>query len=217
MRLLHLSDLHFGRPSVPGQLEALARIIEREHFEVVVVSGDVSQRTRTARVHCGAQIHRGGDAARTGVRRAGKSRCGLGDGADGPGAADRALHAIPEVCRRRAGACAPGRWRHFRRAQLGAWYPRLYADHAPATCRSGGRFAGRSGRGRGRCSRPRPRETSRCSCFITTCSAGGCRTDGGSRRARRRSAKRRARAPISCCAATITKHASRKFMRTGAV
>lgn len=46
-RLLHVSDLHFGTPSVPAQVEALESLIEHERFDVIVISGDLSQRTRT--------------------------------------------------------------------------------------------------------------------------------------------------------------------------
>jgi 3',5'-cyclic AMP phosphodiesterase CpdA len=45
-RLLHVSDLHFGKPSVLVQVEALEAIVERERFDVIVISGDLSQRTR---------------------------------------------------------------------------------------------------------------------------------------------------------------------------
>lgn len=47
MRLLHVSDLHCGTPSVPEQVAALERIVERAPFDVIVISGDLSQRTRT--------------------------------------------------------------------------------------------------------------------------------------------------------------------------
>jgi 3',5'-cyclic AMP phosphodiesterase CpdA len=47
LRLLHVSDLHFGTPSVPEQVEALEEIIAREPLDAIVVSGDISQRTRT--------------------------------------------------------------------------------------------------------------------------------------------------------------------------
>jgi 3',5'-cyclic AMP phosphodiesterase CpdA len=46
MRLLHISDLHFGRPAVPAQIEAIEALIQRERFDVVAVSGDLSQRAR---------------------------------------------------------------------------------------------------------------------------------------------------------------------------
>jgi 3',5'-cyclic AMP phosphodiesterase CpdA len=46
-RLLHISDLHFGKPSVPAQVGALEATIAGEPFDAIVVSGDISQRTRT--------------------------------------------------------------------------------------------------------------------------------------------------------------------------
>jgi 3',5'-cyclic AMP phosphodiesterase CpdA len=46
-RLLHVSDLHFGTPSVPEQVQALEAIISKESFDAIVVSGDLSQRSRT--------------------------------------------------------------------------------------------------------------------------------------------------------------------------
>ena len=46
-RILHVSDLHFGAPSVAVQVEALERIIVAEHFDAIVVSGDLSQRSRS--------------------------------------------------------------------------------------------------------------------------------------------------------------------------
>ena len=46
LRIFHVSDLHFGRPFVPEQIEAIERQIERERYDVVAVSGDVSQRAR---------------------------------------------------------------------------------------------------------------------------------------------------------------------------
>lgn len=45
-RILHVSDLHFGHPSVPAQIEALEAIIAREPFDVIVISGDLTQRQR---------------------------------------------------------------------------------------------------------------------------------------------------------------------------
>lgn len=46
LRILHVSDLHFGTPSVPKQVEALEGFIEREPLDAIVISGDLSQRTR---------------------------------------------------------------------------------------------------------------------------------------------------------------------------
>jgi 3',5'-cyclic AMP phosphodiesterase CpdA len=44
--VFHVSDLHFGRPAVPAQIEAIERTILDEKFDVVAVSGDFSQRAR---------------------------------------------------------------------------------------------------------------------------------------------------------------------------
>jgi 3',5'-cyclic AMP phosphodiesterase CpdA len=44
--VFHVSDLHFGRPAVPAQIEAIEAIIQGEKFDVVAVSGDLSQRAR---------------------------------------------------------------------------------------------------------------------------------------------------------------------------
>ncbi|MCC7051694.1 MAG: metallophosphoesterase [Gemmatimonadaceae bacterium] len=46
-RILHVSDLHFGRPAVPLQIDAIEALIQDEQFDVVAVSGDVSQRSRS--------------------------------------------------------------------------------------------------------------------------------------------------------------------------
>src|SRR5918993_4829171 len=46
LRVLHVSDLHFGRPAVPEQIEAIEAAIARGHFDVVAISGDLSQRAR---------------------------------------------------------------------------------------------------------------------------------------------------------------------------
>src|SRR5215203_2071033 len=44
--VFHVSDLHFGRPAVPAQIEAIEQIIQDEKFDVVAISGDLSQRSR---------------------------------------------------------------------------------------------------------------------------------------------------------------------------
>jgi len=44
--IFHVSDLHFGRPAVPEQIEAIETMIQAGEFDVVAVSGDVSQRAR---------------------------------------------------------------------------------------------------------------------------------------------------------------------------
>jgi 3',5'-cyclic AMP phosphodiesterase CpdA len=45
--VLHVSDLHFGRPAVPEQIEAIEELIQGGKFDVVAISGDVSQRSRS--------------------------------------------------------------------------------------------------------------------------------------------------------------------------
>jgi 3',5'-cyclic AMP phosphodiesterase CpdA len=47
LHLLHISDLHFGRSSVAAQVEGVEQLVAREHFDAIVISGDLSQRTRT--------------------------------------------------------------------------------------------------------------------------------------------------------------------------
>ncbi|MGH7654583.1 MAG: metallophosphoesterase family protein, partial [Gemmatimonadaceae bacterium] len=47
LRVLHVSDLHFGRHSVAAQVEGVERLIAEEALDLIVISGDLSQRTRT--------------------------------------------------------------------------------------------------------------------------------------------------------------------------
>ena len=44
--VFHISDLHFGRPAVPEQIESIEDVIQAERFDVVAISGDHSQRAR---------------------------------------------------------------------------------------------------------------------------------------------------------------------------
>lgn len=44
--IFHVSDLHFGWPAVPEQIEAIERIIHDGKFDVVGISGDLTQRAR---------------------------------------------------------------------------------------------------------------------------------------------------------------------------
>ena len=44
--VFHVSDLHFGWPAVTEQIDAIEEIIQREKFDVVAISGDLSQRAR---------------------------------------------------------------------------------------------------------------------------------------------------------------------------
>jgi 3',5'-cyclic AMP phosphodiesterase CpdA len=43
-RILHLSDLHFGRNDKPESIEALARLVEEARPELVIASGDLTHR-----------------------------------------------------------------------------------------------------------------------------------------------------------------------------
>ncbi|HET9013569.1 MAG TPA: metallophosphoesterase [Gemmatimonadaceae bacterium] len=45
--LFHCSDLHFGHPAVPEQYEAMESLIVERKFDVVAISGDVTQRARS--------------------------------------------------------------------------------------------------------------------------------------------------------------------------
>jgi 3',5'-cyclic AMP phosphodiesterase CpdA len=46
VRILHVSDLHFGRPVDSAMIEAIEDHIARDAYDVVAVSGDLSQRAR---------------------------------------------------------------------------------------------------------------------------------------------------------------------------
>ena len=43
----HVSDLHFGQPAVPEQIDAIERLIQDRKFDVVAISGDLTQRARS--------------------------------------------------------------------------------------------------------------------------------------------------------------------------
>ena len=45
-RILHVSDLHFGKPAVPAQVDAIEAFVQEQKFDVVAISGDLSQRSR---------------------------------------------------------------------------------------------------------------------------------------------------------------------------
>jgi 3',5'-cyclic AMP phosphodiesterase CpdA len=45
--VFHCSDLHFGHPAVPEQYEAMETLIAEYKYDVVAISGDVSQRARS--------------------------------------------------------------------------------------------------------------------------------------------------------------------------
>lgn len=44
--VFHVSDLHFGWPAVPEQIDAIEEIIQVKKYDVVAISGDLSQRAR---------------------------------------------------------------------------------------------------------------------------------------------------------------------------
>jgi 3',5'-cyclic AMP phosphodiesterase CpdA len=44
--VLHVSDLHFGKPAVPDQIDAIEALIQEAKFDVVAISGDLTQRAR---------------------------------------------------------------------------------------------------------------------------------------------------------------------------
>ena len=44
--VFHASDLHFGWPAVPEQIEAIEQIIQMKKYDVVAISGDLTQRAR---------------------------------------------------------------------------------------------------------------------------------------------------------------------------
>lgn len=46
IELFHCSDLHFGHPAVPEQYEAIEALIQERAYNVVAVSGDLTQRAR---------------------------------------------------------------------------------------------------------------------------------------------------------------------------
>jgi 3',5'-cyclic AMP phosphodiesterase CpdA len=45
--VFHCSDLHFGHPAIPEQYEAMEALIQERRYDVVAISGDLSQRARS--------------------------------------------------------------------------------------------------------------------------------------------------------------------------
>ncbi|HSA54090.1 MAG TPA: metallophosphoesterase [Gemmatimonadaceae bacterium] len=62
LRVFHVSDLHFGRPVAPDIVEAIEAHIAVDRYDVVAVSGDLSQRARAGEFQRAAVFLR--DAAR---------------------------------------------------------------------------------------------------------------------------------------------------------
>ena len=49
VKVFHVSDLHFGRPTVPEQIDAIEQIIRDGAFDVVAISGSLSDRSALRR------------------------------------------------------------------------------------------------------------------------------------------------------------------------
>ena len=47
LTVFHCSDLHFGHPAVPEQYEAMEALIAEYKYDIVAISGDLSQRARS--------------------------------------------------------------------------------------------------------------------------------------------------------------------------
>ena len=47
IEIFHCSDVHFGHPAVPEQYEMIETLIQERKFDVVVISGDLTQRCRS--------------------------------------------------------------------------------------------------------------------------------------------------------------------------
>jgi 3',5'-cyclic AMP phosphodiesterase CpdA len=57
LTVFHVSDLHFGRPTDPEQIAAIETIVQERRFDVVAISGDLSQRAHLRRVRRRAGVH----------------------------------------------------------------------------------------------------------------------------------------------------------------
>ena len=58
-RVLHLSDLHFGRNEKPESIEALAKLVEEARPELVIASGDLTHRGLRSQHERAAEFLRG--------------------------------------------------------------------------------------------------------------------------------------------------------------
>jgi 3',5'-cyclic AMP phosphodiesterase CpdA len=47
IEVFHCSDVHFGHPAVPEQYETIESLIQERKFDVVVLSGDLTQRSKS--------------------------------------------------------------------------------------------------------------------------------------------------------------------------
>jgi 3',5'-cyclic AMP phosphodiesterase CpdA len=60
--IYHVSDLHFGHPAIPDQIDAIEEEIREGAYDVVAISGDFSQRARAGELLRGRSFMR--DAAK---------------------------------------------------------------------------------------------------------------------------------------------------------
>lgn len=59
LSILHVSDVHFGPPEVPAQIAAVEALVQERRYDVVAISGDVTQRARAREFRKGlAWMHR---------------------------------------------------------------------------------------------------------------------------------------------------------------
>ena len=64
--LVHLSDIHFGPPEVPAHVAAVERRLKERRWDIVAISGDVTQRSRRAQFEqAGAFVDRARASAPT--------------------------------------------------------------------------------------------------------------------------------------------------------
>jgi predicted MPP superfamily phosphohydrolase len=56
VRLLHISDLHFGSPFLPAVADALLQKLRQISADAVIVSGDFTQRARTREFEAAARF-----------------------------------------------------------------------------------------------------------------------------------------------------------------
>ena len=83
--IFHASDLHFGHPAVPEQYEAIEALIADRRFDVVAISGDVSQRARAGEFQRARAVPPPGAGGEQHDRRPRQPRCEVVARATRPG------------------------------------------------------------------------------------------------------------------------------------
>lgn len=58
IRILHVSDLHFGKPCVPEAIDAMEAHLHSSDYDAIVISGDVSQRSLSGEFQRAAALMR---------------------------------------------------------------------------------------------------------------------------------------------------------------